>query len=77
MPHPVCAVNRGCEHCFECLDLDRCERFNQILEEYPDHKSDLLRLQQQNHLKKPILRRGYIIKSTANAISNKVAVNKL
>jgi hypothetical protein len=38
--------------------LAQCGRFNLILEEYPDHKQNLLRLQQQNHGRTSIQKRG-------------------
>jgi hypothetical protein len=57
-PIRICAINRRCEHCYECPDLAQCDRFNRILEEYPDHKSHLLRLQQQSLKRKPLLKWG-------------------
>ena len=48
-PIRICAINRRCEHRSECPDLAQCDRFKLILQEYPDHKQHLLRLQQQNH----------------------------
>ncbi|MCK9376500.1 MAG: DUF3795 domain-containing protein [Syntrophobacterales bacterium] len=45
-PIRICAINRGCEHCFECPELAQCDRFRLILKEYPDHKRHLLGLQE-------------------------------
>jgi hypothetical protein len=38
--------------------LAQCPRFRLILQEYPDHKRHLLRLQQQRRQRKPRLGRG-------------------
>jgi hypothetical protein len=56
-PIRICAINRGWEHCYECPDLEPCERFNRILQGYPDHKRDLLRRQHQGR-RKPMLNKG-------------------
>jgi hypothetical protein len=57
-PIRICAINRRCDHCYDCPDLAQCHRFKLILEEYPDHKKYLLRLQQQNLRRKCIQKSG-------------------
>lgn len=46
-PIRMCAVRRRYETCHDCPDLETCERFRIILQEYPDQKDHLRRLQQQ------------------------------
>ncbi len=45
-PIRLCALKLGWEHCRDCPELQGCERFRLILEEYPDHKASLLRQRQ-------------------------------
>jgi hypothetical protein len=55
-PIRICAISRRCDHCYECPDLEKCERFDQILKQYPDHKRHLLRLQPQRRKNNPVLK---------------------
>ncbi|MGO8761743.1 MAG: DUF3795 domain-containing protein [Desulfobaccales bacterium] len=54
-PIRTCAIKRGYEHCHECPDLEQCDRFDLILQEYPDHKRKLLRLQQKIGARKAVI----------------------
>lgn len=40
-----CARERGMEHCFQCPDLKGCDRFDHLLVEFPDVKTNLQRRQ--------------------------------
>jgi hypothetical protein len=44
-PIRICAIQRHYEHCDECPDLENCDKFNFILQEYPDQKALLHRRQ--------------------------------
>lgn len=57
-PIRICAINRRCEHCYECPDLEHCDRFKLILKEYPDHKMHLFRLRQQSLRRRPLSGQG-------------------
>jgi hypothetical protein len=44
-PIRLCAQARGLEHCYECQDLEPCDKFGLLLVEFPDVKVNLRRRQ--------------------------------
>jgi hypothetical protein len=44
-PIRLCARARRLEHCYECPDLEPCDKFDFLLVEFPDVKINLLRRQ--------------------------------
>ena len=44
-PIRVCARSRGLDHCYQCPDLQPCDKFGFLLGEFPDLKARLRRRQ--------------------------------
>jgi hypothetical protein len=44
-PIRTCAVGRGLEHCYLCPDLQGCDKFDFLLEQFPNVKTNLRRRQ--------------------------------
>jgi hypothetical protein len=44
-PIRLCAQARGLEHCYECPDLEPCDKYASLIAEFPDVKLNLLRRQ--------------------------------
>lgn len=44
-PIRLCAQSRGIEHCYECPDLEICDKYDHLLLEFPDVKINLRRRQ--------------------------------
>ena len=44
-PIRLCAESRHLEHCYECPDLDPCDKYAMLLEQFPDVKINLRRRQ--------------------------------
>jgi hypothetical protein len=44
-PIRLCAQVRGLEHCYECPDLEPCDKYGPLLVEFPDVKLNLRRRQ--------------------------------
>jgi hypothetical protein len=44
-PIRLCARSRGLEHCYECPDLEPCDKFVLLLTQFPDVKINLRRRQ--------------------------------
>ncbi len=42
-PIRVCALGRNLGHCYECPDLEPCDKFALLLEQFPDVKTNLRR----------------------------------
>jgi len=44
-PIRVCALARGLEHCYQCPDLEPCDKYELLLVQFPDVKTNLRRRQ--------------------------------
>lgn len=51
-PVRTCAMARGLEHCYLCPDLQPCDKFDFLLPQFPDVKTNLRRRQLKDKARK-------------------------
>lgn len=51
-PVRTCAMARGLEHCYLCADLQPCDKFDFLLPQFPDVKTNLRRRQLKDKARK-------------------------
>ncbi|MFH1594753.1 MAG: DUF3795 domain-containing protein, partial [Pseudomonadota bacterium] len=51
-PVRTCAMARGLEHCYLCPDLQPCDKFDFLLAQFPDVKTNLRRRQLKDKARK-------------------------